>query len=95
MGQVDFLYWKLAAVCFVVAIAFFFFTTESLVRGKLQLPAWVFSSFTFVVGAFFFSVFLNSLTEFRMGAHYSLDELLDAWDLVSGFAFSVTRFWIA
>jgi len=95
MGQVDFLYWKLAAVCFVVAIAFFFLTTESLVRGKMQLPAWVFSSFTFVIGAFFFSIFLNSLSEFKLGVHSSLDELLDAWDLVCGFASSVARFWTA
>ena len=77
MDNVNFLYWKVIALCFIVAITFFFFTTETLIQGKLKLPSWVFSSFTFVIGFYFFSVFLRSLSELKTGSHDSIDELLD------------------
>lgn len=85
MGQIDFFYWKLALLCSMLGFMFFFLTTEGLVKGKLRLPAWVFSSFTLVIGVFFLRIFLNSLGEFGMGRHESLDELLDAWRLMTGF----------
>lgn len=82
MGQVDTFYWKLAIGTCILGILFLFFTTESLVRGKFRIPAWVFSSFTMVLGVFFFKVFLNSLAEFSVGRHDSLDEMLRAWALI-------------
>ncbi len=85
MGLVDFFYWKLAAGCCLLGIVFLFITTECLVKGKLRLPAWVFSSFTLVIGIFFLSVFINSLGEFSVRRHDSLDEMLRAWSLVKGF----------
>ncbi len=85
MWQVDILYWRLASICFIVGLAFFFFTTDSLIRGKLRLPAWVFSIFTFVVGVFFFRIAVNSLREFQMNRHNSLDELLDAYYRIVNF----------
>jgi len=85
MGHVDFLYIRLAAVCFVIAILFFFFTTESLVRGKLRLPAWVFSLSTLVIGIYFFNVFLNSVQDFMQGRTDTLDELIDISALVASF----------
>jgi len=84
MEQVSFLYWKLAALCFVIAITFFFFTAEALIRGKLSLPSWVFSAFTFVIGFYFFTIFLRSIGELRMGSHDALDELLDVVDTFLG-----------
>jgi intracellular septation protein A len=85
MWQVDIIYWRLAAICFVVGLAFFFFTTDSLIRGKLRLPSWVFSIFTFVVGVFFFRIAVNSVHEFQMNRHNSLDELLDAYHMILNF----------
>jgi len=85
MGLVDILYWKMAAACCVTGIFFLFVTTEGLVRGRFRIPAWVFSSFTLVIGVFFFRVFLNSLAEFSVGRHDSIDELIAAWKLVGGF----------
>ena len=85
MENISFLYWKLAALCFIIAITFFFITAEALIRGKLSLPSWVFSSFTFVIGFYFFSVFLRSLGELNMGSHDALDELLDVVDTALSF----------
>jgi len=85
MGQVDFFYIRLAAICFVIAILFFFFTTESLVRGKLRLPAWVFSLSTLVIGIFFFNVFLGSVQDFMQGRTDTLDELIDISHIVVNF----------
>jgi len=85
MGQVDIIYWKLAAICFVVGLAFFFFTTDSLIKGKLRLPAWVFSSFTFIAGFYFFHVAIASLAEFNQGKHDSIDTLLYGWHLIVKF----------
>lgn len=82
--MVDIFYWKLAFLCCLVGILFFFITAESLVRGKLKLPAWVFSSFTLVIGVFFFRIFLSSLSEFEAGRHQTLDEFLDMWRLITG-----------
>lgn len=82
MGHVDILYWKVAAVCFVVGIFFFFITTETLIRGKLRLPSWVFSMFTMVIGTFFFRIFVNSMSEFGIGQTGSVDELMKAWELI-------------
>ena len=89
MGSIDVFYWKLAVLCCVVGLMFLFVTAEGLVSGKLRLPAWVFSSFTLVIGVFFFRVFVNSLNEFDMGQHVSLDQLMDACRLVVG----VLRVW--
>ena len=75
-GHVDVLYWKMAAICAVMALFFFYITTESLIRGKLKLPAWVFSSFTLVLGIFFFKVFIDSLGEFNNGRHDTLDDMI-------------------
>jgi hypothetical protein len=85
MAQIDPFYWKLAVLCSLVGIFFFFLTTESLVQGKLKLPAWVFSSFTLVIGVFFFRIFVDSVGEFSKGTHPSLDNLLDVWRLVTNF----------
>jgi len=84
MGHIDVLYWKLAIACGVIGIFFFFATTESLVKGHFKLPAWVFSIFTLVIGVFFFKIFLNSLSEFTMGSHQSLDQLIRAWSIIIG-----------
>jgi len=73
------LYMRLAALCFVLAVTFFFITTECLIKGKLKLPSWVFSSFTLVIGVYFFNVFLRSMNEFTVGRTDALDELLDIW----------------
>jgi len=85
MGHVDFFYWRLAALCFVLGILFFFLTTDSLVKGKLRLPAWVFSSFTLVMGIYFFTIFVKSANEFMIGRHEALDELIDTWEMISRF----------
>jgi hypothetical protein len=82
MSHIDMFYWKLAILCCLVGVVFFFITAESLVQGKLRIPAWVFSSFTLVIGVFFFRIFVNSLSEFHMGQHVSLDQLMDTWRLV-------------
>jgi hypothetical protein len=82
MGLVDFFYWKLAVGCCFVGILFLFATTESLVQGKFRVPAWVFSTFTLVIGVFFLKVFLNSLGEFSVGRHDSLDDLMYVAQLI-------------
>jgi hypothetical protein len=82
MGYIDVFYWKLALLCCLVGLMFLFVTAEGLVQGKLRLPAWVFSCFTLVIGVFFFRIFVNSLGEFDMGQHGSLDQLMDACKLV-------------
>ncbi len=56
------------------------FTTDALIKGKLQLPAWVFSMFNFLIGFYFFRIFILSLGEFRLGRHDSIDDMLDIWD---------------
>ena len=85
MGYVDIFYWKLAILCCITGLFFFFATTESLIQGKFRLPAWVFSIFTMVLGVFFFDVFIDSLGEFGVGCHDSLDDLLDTWRIVMRF----------
>jgi hypothetical protein len=85
MGPVDFLYIRLSAICFVIAILFFFFTTETLVRGKLKLPAWVFSLSTLVIGIYFFNIFLGSIQDFMQGRTDTLDELIDISHVVFSF----------
>ncbi len=85
MSQVDFFYVRLAIICCIVAVVFFYITTESLIKGKLRLPAWVFSSFTLVIGIFFFDVFIDSVGEFSLGKTDSLDELIDMWEMVARF----------
>ena len=89
MFHVDPFYLRLAGICLVIGLLFFFITTESLVRGKLRLPAWVFSSFTLTLGVFFFHIFINSVSEFGLGHHETLDELIDAWQLLTHFIGSV------
>jgi len=79
LENVYYYYWKIAAICFIIAITFFFITTETLIKGKLKLPSWVFSSFTFVIGFYFFNIFLRSMTEFTVGRHDSIDHLLNIW----------------
>ena len=85
MSHINMFYWELAVLCCLSGLLFFFITAESIVRGKLRLPAWVFSSFTLVIGVFFFRIFINSLSEFSMGRHISIDQLLDAWRLLTHF----------
>jgi hypothetical protein len=85
MGHIDIFYWKLAVLCSLVGLLFFFMTAESLIQGKLRLPAWVFSLFTLVIGVFFFRVFLRSLDEFGLGRHTALDDLVNIWRMVAGF----------
>jgi hypothetical protein len=83
MSHVDIFYWKSAVLCCLVGLFFFFVTAECIVKGKLRLPAWVFSTFTLVIGVFFFRVFTRSMFEFNIGRHESLDDLLNVWKLVS------------
>ena len=85
MFHIDPFYWRLAILCSLVGLTFFFVTTEGLIQGKLRLPAWVFSSFTLVLGVFFFRIFVNSMYEFNMGQHVSLDNLVDIWRILTGF----------
>lgn len=85
MGHIDIFYWKLAILCCILGILFLFLTTESLVQGKFRLPAWVFSIFTCAIGVFFLRIFINSLNEFNSGNHQSIDQLLDAWKMISNF----------
>ena len=87
MSHIDMFYWKLAILCCLVGLLFFFITTESIVKGKLRLPAWVFSLSTLVIGVFFFRIFVNSMREFNMGQHVSLDQLMDTWKLLLSFMF--------
>jgi hypothetical protein len=75
----------MAGACAVAGLFFMFVTTEALVRGKLKLPAWVFSSFTLVLGVFFFRIFINSVAEFYMGQHDSLDTLMAHLSLLASF----------
>lgn len=82
IGNVDPIYWKMAGGCLLIAIIFLFITTDGLVKGKFALPAWVFSIFTMSIGVFLFRITLNSLSEFRMGQHSSLDQMLDVWEKV-------------
>jgi hypothetical protein len=84
MSHVDIFYWKLAILCCLLGLLFFFMTAESLIQGKLRLPAWVFSLFTLVIGVFFFRVFTNSMVEFDAGHHQSLDEFMNMWRVMTG-----------
>lgn len=85
MAFVDPLYVKLAIGCFVTAIVFFFITIDNLVKGKFGMPSWVISLFTMTIVVFFMRIFLISLTEFQMGRHRSLDQMMDAWEIVIRF----------
>jgi hypothetical protein len=85
IGNVDPIYWKMALGCFLIALLFLFITTDGLVKGKFTLPAWVFSSFTMVIGVVLFRVFLNSVNEFEAGQHTSLDQMIDMWAKVLHF----------
>ncbi|HDS31053.1 MAG TPA: hypothetical protein ENN67_08425 [Firmicutes bacterium] len=76
MGLVDIFFWKVAVGCCFLGILFLFATTESLVQGKFRIPAWVFSSFTLTLGVFFLKIFINSMGEFSMGRHDSIDLLM-------------------
>ena len=47
------------------------------------------SSLGITLGFFFFHIFLNSVGEFSVGRHETLDELIDAWQLLAHFFGSV------
>lgn len=85
MGYVDVFYWKLAILCCIAGLFFLFATTEGLIQGKFRLPAWVFSIFTLTIGVFFFDIFIDSLGEFSVGRHDSIDQLMDTWGVVTRF----------
>jgi len=85
MDHVDFFYWKLAALVCFLGLAFFFLTVEGLIRGKLSLPSWVYSIFTFTIGVFFFSIFVNSMNEYWMGRHDTMDNFIDLYHQVTWF----------
>lgn len=85
LAGIDPLYWKLAGGSLFIAILFFSITTDGLVKGKFGLPAWVFSAFSLVVGVLFFNIFLNSVNEFSVGRHVTLDKMLDAWEIMVRF----------
>jgi hypothetical protein len=86
MVGIDIFYLKLAILCCLVGLFFFFVSSESILRGKLSLPSWVFAAFSLVIGVFFFRTFVDSVNEFNIGRHDSLDQLIDTWQLVVHYA---------